>query len=105
MLVQETIYRRLVRIGPIVVAIRVGILWYLFARQAVGNESISEVPLVLMLMPEGLLISRNWSWTPARLMAATIVLTISSILITAIVLAVFRSRHRLGDRKRLNTRT
>jgi hypothetical protein len=90
MLVQGTLHRKLVRIGPIVVAIRVGILWYLFARHAIGNETIDEVPLVLMLMPEGLLFPRNWSWTPARLMEATIVFTISSIFITAIALAALR---------------
>src|SRR3569833_2098012 len=105
MLVQETLYRRLVRIAPIVVAIRVGVLWYLFARHVIGYETIDELPLVLMLMHEGLLFPRNWSWTPARLIEATIAFTISSIFITTIVLALFRVAVPARRRKRLSTRT
>ena len=88
--VQETLYRRLVRFGAIVAAVRIGVFWYLFARQTMGNESIDELPLVFLLMPEGLCLPRNWSWTLSSLIGASLVLLISSALITWIFLAVFQ---------------
>lgn len=86
---------RVIRVGVFVAAARIGVFWYLFIRQAMGQESLDEVLLILLLYPEGLLIPRNWQWTLTGGFGMSIAILIVSLLITGIIAAILRvDRHR-----------
>ena len=81
---------RVIRLGLIVAAARIGILWYLFIRHALGQESLDEVLLILLLYPEGLLFPSNRPLTLTMGVGVSGALLIGSLLMTAIILATLR---------------
>jgi len=55
-------------VGGIIVFVRIAIFWYATYRELAGMQSISMLPLLLLLFPEGAAIPRNWLPTAAHLL-------------------------------------
>ena len=90
MLIRTSFCRRVIRLGLFVAAARIGVFWYLFIRQAMGQESLDEVLLILLLYPEGLLFSRNRPLTLTMGIGFSGTLLIGSLFMTTIILATLR---------------
>ena len=90
MLIRTPFCRRVIRLGLFVAAARIGVFWYLFIRRAMGQESLDEVLLILLLYPEGLLFPRNRPLTLSVGIGVSGALFIGSLLMTAIILAILR---------------
>ena len=62
----------------LIVAFRLGVLWFLLLlhwREALG---LWAVPLIMVLLPEGFLLPRNQVWTPGTALIASVLVTIGS---------------------------
>ena len=90
MLILAPFCNRVIRVAVFVAAVRIGVLWYLLIRQAMGQQSLDDALLILPLYPEGLLLPRNWEWTLTRGIGMSIALSGGSLLITAIIAAILR---------------
>lgn len=86
-------FKRVICVGLLVAAVRIGVLWYLFVRKAMGQESLDEILLILLLYPEGLFFPRDWQATLTRTIGVSGVLLVGSLCITAIVAATLRVAH------------
>ena len=56
------------KVGGIIAFVRIAIFWYATYRELAGTQSISMLPLLLLLFPEGAAIPRNWPPTAAHLL-------------------------------------
>ena len=70
------------------VIVRVSIFWLLFYLQRTGKESLSLLPLVLALFPEGLIAPDNQPWTPATGIIFSLLLFIGSCIIGIMIALV-----------------
>lgn len=95
MLIRTRSFKRFIYAGLLLAAARIGILWYLFVRHAMGRESIDEVLLILALYPEGMFFPRNWQATPTTTIGFSCVLLAGSLVIAAIVGATLHVAHAL----------
>lgn len=89
MLIRTSFCRRVIHLGLFVAAARIGVFWYLFVRQAMGQESLDEVLLILLLYPEGLLFSRNRPLTLTMGIGVSGALLIGSLFMTTTIFAMF----------------
>jgi hypothetical protein len=80
------------RLGSLLAAARIGVLWFLFYREATRHQSLSELPLILLLYPEGLLLPRNFTWTVGKGVAFSGALLLGSLLLVAFVVRVTRAK-------------
>jgi hypothetical protein len=62
----------------VIAVIRVGALWFLVSREWTHQPSVSALPLVLLLYPEGLLLPAGITWTATMAGAFTAVLIAGS---------------------------
>jgi len=69
--------------ATIIATLRVGVLWALLALHWTDRLSLAALPLLLVLLPEGLLLPRQYVWTGPRAVFATAVLVAGTILWTA----------------------
>lgn len=99
MLIRTRSFQRVIYAGLLLAAARIGILWYLFIRHAMGRESIDEVLLVLALYPEGMFFPRDWQATLTRTIGVSGVLLAGSLVIAAIIAATLHVAHALGRSK------
>jgi hypothetical protein len=56
------------KVGGIIAFVRISIFWYATYRELARTQSISMLPLLLLLFPEGAAIPRNWPPTAAHLL-------------------------------------
>jgi hypothetical protein len=80
------------RLGSLLAATRIGVLWFLIYREATHQPSLSELPLILLLYPEGLLLPRNFTWTVEKGIAFSGALLLGSLLLVAFVVRVTRAK-------------
>jgi hypothetical protein len=73
------------KFGGVVALLRVSVLWYVTYREWTGTQSLSLLPLVLLLYPEGLLLPPTWSLTATLIWLFSGLLTIGSLTITVVV--------------------
>jgi hypothetical protein len=90
MFIHSSFLRKVAVWGLFAAAIRIGVFWYLFVRHAGGDESIDELLLFVLLLPEGLGVPRNWFWTVARGIEFSGALLVGSVLMTAMIAATLR---------------
>ena len=76
--VARQFWRSVLRIGAILAFFRVLILWYLVYREWTGTQSISVLPLILLLFPEGAVVPHGLPWTAAHAWLFSGLLTIGS---------------------------
>jgi hypothetical protein len=77
-------------LGGVVTAVRVLILWYVTCRAFVHRESLSELPLILLLMPE-LLVAPGDPVTPRVMWTLAGLLVIGSfVMVSALALLVWK---------------
>lgn len=93
MLIRTQFFKRVIYVGLLVAAARIGVLWYLIVRHAMGRESLDEILLILLLYPEALFFPRDGQATFIRTVGVSGVLLVGSLIITAIVAATFRVAH------------
>jgi hypothetical protein len=72
----------------IAAGIRVGVLWALMALHWRGALGLWAIPLILVLLPEGLWLPRDYAWTIGRGMLVTGLLVVGTALWTAIAVAI-----------------
>ena len=99
MLIRTRAFNRVIYAGLLLAAARIGILWYLFVRHAMGRESLDEVLLILALYPEATFFPRDWQATLTRTIGVSGVLLVGSLVIAAIVGATLHVAHALGRSK------
>lgn len=80
------------RLGFLLAATRIGVLWFLIYREATYQQSLPQLPLILLLYPEGLLLPRNFAWTVERGVAFSGALLLGSLLFVAFVVRVTRAK-------------
>lgn len=68
-----------------VALLRVSILWYVTYREWTGTQSLTLLPLVLLLYPEGLLARPRWGLTATNVWLFSGLLTIGSYIMTVVV--------------------
>lgn len=76
-------------------AFRLGVLWFLLLLHWRGALGLWATPLILVLLPEGMLLPRNQVWTLGAALIATVLVIVGSGLWAAAALAVlglFRRR-------------
>jgi hypothetical protein len=89
MLIRKAFCSRVIRFGLFVAATRIGVIWYLFIRRAMGQENLDELLLILLLYPEGLLFP-NRPLTVTMSIVFSGALLIGSLCMTAVILAMLR---------------
>lgn len=73
------------RFGGLVALVRIVILWYLTYREWTGTQSLSLLPLILLLYPEGLLLPPTWRLTTTHVWLFSGLLIIGSLIMTGVV--------------------
>ena len=69
------------RAGGVLAAIRVGIYWYLLWREWTGTQSLSTLPLILLLYPEAAAVPGGIRGTVALAAAVSTGLALGSMLL------------------------
>src|ERR1700730_6259883 len=59
------------RLGGIIAFVRIAILWYATYREWTGTQSLSILPLLLLLIPEGAALPRNWPLTAPHVLLSS----------------------------------
>jgi hypothetical protein len=77
---------RVTKLASLLAAVRIGVLWFLIYREATHQQRLVELPLVLLLYPEGLLLPRNFAWTVGTGVAFSGALMMGSFLLVAFVI-------------------
>jgi hypothetical protein len=67
-------------------------MWFLIYREAAHQQSLLQLPLILLLYPEGLLLPRNFTWTVEKGIAFSGALLLGSLLLAAFVVRVTRAK-------------
>lgn len=76
---------RVMKFGIPLAAVRIGVLWFLAFREAAHQQSLAELPLILLLYPEGLVLPKHFAWTAGREWAFSVALLVGSLLLAALV--------------------
>jgi hypothetical protein len=87
-------WTRTIRLGAVLAIVRVSVLWYLMYREWSGTQSLSAVLLVLLLYPEGAMMSHA-AFALNDVVLLSSFLIIGSIAIAASLLAVASAIERL----------
>lgn len=74
----------------IAAATRIGLLWILLALHWRGLLGFWAMPFLLLLLPEGMLLPRDFAWTPGLGALVTGLLAVGTALWTALAVAVVR---------------
>jgi hypothetical protein len=77
-----------VKATALLVTFRLGVLWFLLLLHWRGALGLWATPLILVLLPEGMLLPRNQVWTPGPALIASVLVTIGSGLWAAAALVV-----------------
>ena len=70
--------------------VRVGVLWFLLLLHWRGALGLWATPLILVLLPEGMLLPRNQVWTLGAALIATVLVAVGSGLWAVAALGVLR---------------
>jgi hypothetical protein len=84
-----------VKATALLVTFRVGVLWFLLLLHWRGALGLWATPLILVLLPEGMLLPRNHVWTPGAALISSVLVTIGSSLwagAALVVLSLVRRR-------------
>ena len=84
-----------VKATALLVTIRLGVLWGLLLLHWRGSLGLWAAPLILVLLPEGMLLPRNQGWTAGPALIASVLVAIGSGLwagAALIVLSPYRRR-------------
>jgi hypothetical protein len=73
----------------VIATFRIGIFCVLLALQAANRQSLAQLPLVLMLYPEGLLLPDPHSWTIPSAIGFSVLLSLGSLILAAMLTFVF----------------
>ncbi len=94
---KRSLARRVVTIGTLLSCVRILIFSILVYAEWAGRQSVSLMPLVLALYPEGLLINNDVTWTVWAATVFGVLLIVGSFLL-ALLGAI--TQHRMSDRRR-----
>ena len=97
-----------VKATALLATFRLGVLWFLLLLHWRGALGLWATPLILVLLPEGMLLPRNQVWTPAPALLASVLVTIGSGLwavAALVVLSLFRRNKAQGRPRRGEQRT
>ena len=79
-------YLRTAKLLSVIIAVpRLAAFWLLLVLEAAGRHSISQLPLVLLLYPEGLLVSNGHVWTAGSALMFSGLLLIGSVILSAVI--------------------
>jgi len=81
---------RILTIGLGLSAARIAVLWFLIHREWGHQQSITFLPLIVLLYPEGLLLPPSFSWSLGRAIGFSAVLLFGSFLLTAVFFVAIR---------------
>ncbi len=87
------------KVGGLVALLRVSILWYLTYREWTGTQSLSLLPLLLLLYPEGLLVAPTSSPTAADVWLLRGLLAVGSLVMTVVAALLTAAGSLLTSRK------
>lgn len=76
--------------GSAVALVRVGVLWFLVYHEWTRQGSLTLLPLMLLLFPEGWLLPAPMTWTTTAALVFSAILTVGSFLWVMIVGLVVR---------------
>jgi hypothetical protein len=76
--------------ASIAITVRLGIFWGLLALHWRGALGLWAMPLLLLLLPEGFLLPRDFVWTLPRAVFVTGLLVVGTVVWTAIAVGVVR---------------
>ena len=82
---------RILIVGLSLSAARTAVLWFLVLREWGHQQSVSLLPLVILLYPEGLLLPARFSWTWERAVGFSGALLLGSFLLTSVVFVAIRA--------------
>ncbi len=87
--------RRIVYVAVIIASCRVAIFWWLFTQLQANSQSISLLPLVLVLYPEGLLVPHDLQWTVGNCILFSALLVVGTIVLVGAAALLVSLRRRL----------
>jgi len=76
--------------GSVVALVRVGALWFLIYREWTHQQSLATLPVVLLLLPEGLLLPASMIWTAKLALVFSAALIAGSFLWVAVLALAVR---------------
>lgn len=82
---------RVVTVGLSLSAVRISALWFLIFREWGHQQSITLLPLLMLLYPEGLLLPDHFWWSWGWGIGFSGALLLGSFLITSVVFAGIRA--------------
>ena len=82
---------RILTVGLSLAAVRIAALWFLIYREWSHHQSISLLPLVILLYPEGLLLPAKFNWTPWGAIGFSVVLLLGSLVLTTVFFVAMRA--------------
>jgi len=88
------------KVGGIIAFVRIAIFWYATYRELAGTQSISMLPLLLLLFPEGAAIPRNWPPTAAHLLFSNGLLAAGSFGFGLLIAGLVKARSFLRNNAR-----
>jgi hypothetical protein len=86
------------KVTAVAAAGRIGVLWILLALHWRGGLGLWATPFLLLLLPEGFLLPRDFAWTVARAVLVTALLAAGTALWAALAVAVLRLLRGAGSR-------
>ena len=76
---------RVLLLGSGLACVRLGALWFLVSREWIHQQSLSTLPLILLLFPEGFLLPARVIWTLKTALFFSAVLVVGSFTAVALL--------------------
>jgi hypothetical protein len=86
--------RKVICASTVVAGLRLAAFWGLYSLEQLHAQSISLLPLVLLLYPEGLLVPKDHRWTMASALLFSAALVVGSFILVGIVALVISALRR-----------
>jgi hypothetical protein len=88
------------RLGGVIAFVRIAILWYATYREWTGTQSLSILPLLLLLFPEGAALPRNWPHTAPHVLLFSGLLAVGSFGFGLLIAGLGKARSLLRSNAR-----
>jgi len=90
--------RQVVIIGTTLSCVRIAIFAFLIFCEWTGRQSISLLPLILVLYPEGILIKNDVTWTVWGAIGFSVLLIVGSFVLAVPIAVILRLINDWGER-------
>ena len=81
----------------VLIPLRLGVFWFLLFLHWTGRMGYSSLVLMVFLLPEAVLLPRDFEWTLARALGVSVLLSAGSFLWSALAVLAVRQMRKRGE--------